>query len=205
MSEVRPAAGRTSFAPTGGIVGVATERESPSTGRVVMVLVRSVVTIALLVFVYFVAPLEPENRADTAVLFLAGFAVLIAMMGWQLRAIVVTARYPGLRAVEAFASAISLFLLLFATTYVVIATAQPGAFSQPLTRIDSLYFTVTVFATVGFGDITAVGQTARVLVTIQMVADLLVLGLLVNSVLEAVRRGRSRRGTASHPPQEGPP
>lgn len=170
-----------------------TEPEPPSTRRIVMVLVRSVGTIALLVFVYFVAPLRPQDDTGTAVWFFAGFAGLVVMIGWQLRAIVVTARYPGLRAVEAFASSISLFLLLFATTYVVIESARPGMFTQPLTRIDALYFTVTVFATVGFGDIAPVGQTARVLVTIQMVADLLVLGLLVNSILEAVRRGRSRR------------
>ncbi|MDD7942378.1 potassium channel family protein [Actinomycetospora lutea] len=179
---------------------MATETDSPSTGRIVLVLVRSVVTIALLVFVYSVAPLRPQDNAGTAVLFFAGFTALIVMIGWQLRAIVVKARYPGLRAVEAFASSISLFLLLFAATYVVIEAARPGMFSQPLTRIDALYFTITVFATVGFGDITPVGQTARMLVTIQMVADLLVLGLLVNSIIEAVRRGRSRRGTLPHHP-----
>lgn len=181
------------------------EPEKPSTGRVVMVLVRSVGTIALLVVVYFAAPLDPQDDAGTAVLFFAGFAALIAMIVWQLRAIVMTARFPGLRAVEAFASAISLFLLLFATTYVVIEAARPGQFSQSLTRVDSLYFTITVFATVGFGDITPVSQGARVLVTIQMVANLLVLGLLVNSILEAVKRGRSRRGTVPHPsPSPGP-
>ena len=54
-------------------------------------------------------------------------------------------------------------------------------------------FAVTVFATVGFGDIAPVSEPARVLVTIQMIADLLVLGLVVRSMLEAVRRGRSRQ------------
>ncbi len=32
---------------------------------------------------------------------------------------------------------------------------DPAAFNETLTRIDSLYFTLTVFATVGFGDIAA--------------------------------------------------
>ena len=45
-------------------------------------------------------------------------------------------------------------------------------FSQPLTRIDSVYFTVTTFATVGFGDITATTEAARLVVTGQMIADL---------------------------------
>ena len=74
-----------------------------------------------------------------------------------------------------------------------LAAARPGSFSEPLTHTDGLYFTVTVFATVGFGDIAPVSEPARVVVTIQMMGDLLVLGLLARSMLEAVRRGRSRR------------
>ncbi|PVZ05405.1 potassium channel family protein [Actinomycetospora cinnamomea] len=172
------------------------DSEAPSRRRIALVLARSLATIVLLVVVYFAAPLRPQQDVGTLVLFLIGFATLVGMIGWQLRAIV-GARYPGLRAVETFASAIPLFLLLFATTYVVIDAANPGTFTQPLTRIDALYFTVTVFATVGFGDIAPLSQPARALVTVQMVADLLVLGLLVNAVLEAVRRGRSRRGASS--------
>jgi hypothetical protein len=34
-----------------------------------------------------------------------------------------------------------------------------------LTRTDSLYFTVTVFATAGFGDISPASQVARLVVT----------------------------------------
>jgi voltage-gated potassium channel len=37
-----------------------------------------------------------------------------------------------------------------------------------MTHTDALYFTVTVFATVGFGDITARTDTARLLVTVQI-------------------------------------
>ena len=61
------------------------------------------------------------------------------------------------------------FLLLFARAYVTMANANPANFStHPLTRTDALYFTVTVFATVGFGDITAVSQSARLEVTTQL-------------------------------------
>jgi hypothetical protein len=40
-----------------------------------------------------------------------------------------------------------------------------------LTRTDALYFTVTVFSTVGFGDITAKTETARLVVTGQSCPD----------------------------------
>jgi hypothetical protein len=168
------------------------EAEAPSRRRIVLVLARSLVTIALLLVVYFALPLHTREDDGTLVLFLAGFAALVAMIIWQLRAIT-TAMHPALRAVEAFASAIPLFLLIFASTYVVLDGTRPDTFSEPMSRVDALYFTVTVFATVGFGDIAPVSQPARILVTVQMVADLLVLGLLVNAMLEAVRRGRSRR------------
>jgi voltage-gated potassium channel len=168
------------------------EADAPSRRRIVLVLARSTVTIVLLVVVYFALPLRTREDDGTLLLFLAGIVALVAMIVWQLRAIT-TAVHPALRAVEAFASAIPLFLLIFASTYVVLDGTFPDTFTEPMSRVDALYFTVTVFATVGFGDIAPVSQAARILVTVQMVADLLVLGLLVNAMLEAVRRGRSRR------------
>ena len=57
-----------------------------------------------------------------------------------------------------------------------------------------MYFSATVFTTVGFGDITAKGQGARVLVTIQMMLDLVVVGLVVRLVVTAaIKIGRQRQ------------
>ena len=67
-------------------------------------------------------------------------------------------------------------MLLFACTYFVLERLSAGTFSQPLTRSDSLYFTVTVFSTVGFGDITPKTELARLLVTGQMITDVIILG-----------------------------
>ena len=58
-------------------------------------------------------------------------------------------------------------------------------------RDSSLYFTVTVFATVGFGDIVATSHTARSMVTVQMVLDLILLGAVVRAFVEAVRMART--------------
>ena len=55
------------------------------------------------------------------------------------------------------------------------------------------WLVVTVFATVGFGDIAAVTQTARIVVIVQMLGDLLVLGLLIRLILSAVQTGQQRR------------
>ena len=70
--------------------------------------------------------------------------------------------------------------------------AHSGYFSEPLTRTSALYFSVTVFSTVGFGDITAKTDAARLVVTAQMLLDLLLLGFGARVFLSAVKLGRHR-------------
>jgi hypothetical protein len=69
-----------------------------------------------------------------------------------------------------------------------------AAFSQGMTRLDSLYFTVTVFATVGFGDISPVSQAARIVVMIQMIGDFALIGVGVRILVGAVEAGLQGRG-----------
>jgi len=89
-----------------------------------------------------------------------------------------------------------LYLLLFASAHFLMQRAAAGNFTQPLTRTDALYFSVTVFTTVGFGDIAAKSETARVVLIVQMLADLALLGAGARVLLGAVRRGRQRSDTA---------
>ena len=102
-------------------------------------------------------------------------------------------RHPGLRAAEALGLILPLYLVLFASTYFLMERASAASFTQPLTRTDALYFTVTVFSTVGFGDITAKSETARIVLIIQMLADLAVLSAGIRVLLGTVQRGRERR------------
>ena len=53
--------------------------------------------------------------------------------------------------------------------------------------------TVTVFSTVGFGDITAKSEAARVVLIVQMLADLAFLGAGIRVLVGAVQRGRAQR------------
>jgi hypothetical protein len=73
------------------------------------------------------------------------------------------------------------------------AAISAGNFTQPLTHTDALYFTITVFATVGFGDITARTEAARLVVSGQMIADLVIIGLGARIIVGAVRLGRQRQ------------
>jgi voltage-gated potassium channel len=150
-------------------------------------------TAACLVTLYFVAPLNERFTAATALGLAGCLALLVVIISWQARAIE-RSSHPRLRAIEALAVVVPLFLLLFATTYVVVGNSQAGAFSEPLTRTDALYFTMEVFSTVGFGDITPRSQVARILTMVQMLGDLLLLGLAARILVEAARRGLRRRG-----------
>ena len=49
-----------------------------------------------------------------------------------------------------------------------------------------MYFAVTTSSSVGFGDIVPVTQTARIMVTIQKVGDLVVVGIVARVILGAV-------------------
>jgi voltage-gated potassium channel len=160
-------------------------------------LLRSLATTVVLVALYYLLPLDHiRNVSPTLV---AGLLILLAVTVYQLRTII-RARYPALRAIEALATTLPLFLLLFASTYFVMAGTSPASFNtSSLTRTDTLYFTVTTFSTVGYGDITAVSQSARLVVTAQMLLDLLALGLGVRAFVGAVQLGRQQAGRATDP------
>lgn len=147
---------------------------------------------AVLIAIYYLLPLDHTSTGIAATILIIALAAFIALVIFQTRWII-RARFPRLRAVEALATSLPLFLLLFAATYVVMATVSASNFGEKLTHTDALYFTVTVFTTVGFGDITAKTEGARILVTGQMVTDLIVLGIGVKIILGAVTRGRRRQ------------
>jgi 4-amino-4-deoxy-L-arabinose transferase-like glycosyltransferase len=116
---------------------------------VVLGLLRASFTVTVLVVLYFTLPMTGSLDGSAAILLTVGLLAFAAVVAWQVRA-VLRSRHPGLRAVEALAAAIPLFLLVFAAAYVQIADADAGSHSEPLDRTGALYFTVTVFSTVGF-------------------------------------------------------
>ena len=104
-------------------------------------------------------PAAPGSHLDRGAIALLGVGLsgLVVLIVFQVRGII-RAEYPVLRAVGALATSAPLFLLLFAGTYFVLGGLSASNFSESMTRTDALYFTVTVFATVGFGDITATSE-----------------------------------------------
>ena len=159
---------------------------------VVWAAVRTITALALVVAIYFLTPLGHRTNARRVVELGAGLLAFVVVLAWQLRQIARSA-HPSVRAVEALAFSVPVYILLFATAYFLMAQSNAAAFGGGMTRTDSMYFSTTIFTTVGFGDITAKTQAARVLVTLQMFLDLVILGLVARLVVNAVRLGKLRR------------
>ena len=160
---------------------------SPSARRRMLItaLAQAAVSAALLVVVYYVAPLDRPLDAGTWLAFVLGLVLFAFVVVWQVRAITASDT-PRLRAIQGVAIGLPMLLLVFAAIYEVISSADPGSFDEALGKTDALYFTVTVFATVGFGDIVPVSGLARIVTMIQMIVGLFAVGLIAKIVLGAV-------------------
>jgi voltage-gated potassium channel len=150
---------------------------------------------------YFTLPLDRPFTALTIVALLAGLCAFAGLIVYQVR-LIVRSPYPRLAAITALAVSVPLFVLSFASVYFLMEHSASSSFTEPLTRLDALYFTVTVLSTVGFGDIAAVSEVARAVTTVQMVGDLVLIGLVARVLLNAVQTGLASRSTTS---ANGPP
>ena len=139
---------------------------------------------------------------------LVGLLVFVGVAAWQVKTIT-GSRYPAVRAVEALGLIFPLYLLIFASTYFVMQRVSAASFTEPLTRTDALYFSVTVFSTVGFGDIAPKSEVARVVLIVQMLGDLAILEPASGSCwgpCAAASNGNRIRATApARPSDEEPP
>ncbi|QNG19572.1 two pore domain potassium channel family protein [Rhodococcus triatomae] len=159
---------------------------------VVQAVIRPSATLLVCLLAYFLLP-WPRLGGDSVAMSLVGGGLFLAVAtAWNLRRIV-RSQSPALRAVEALAVVVPVYVLGFAVTYYLAADGWPGAFTEPLTRMGALYFSLTVLATVGFGDIAAVTDGARALVSVQIAGNLLLLGLGLRVLTRTVGLARRRR------------
>ncbi|MET8769473.1 ion channel [Streptomyces sp. NPDC004658] len=146
-----------------------------------------------LVTAYYLLPLDWHGEDLSALALVGGLLATGLFFGWEVW-LIKRSPFPRLKAAEAVAATVALYLVLFASGYYLLERAVPGSFNEHLTRTDALYFTFTTFTTVGFGDIFAVSRTGRVLVMCQMACTLLIVGLAVRVLGAAVRAGLRRQG-----------
>jgi voltage-gated potassium channel len=155
---------------------------------------RILIGVVLLFTLYGALPVADRTGFGTLVELFVGLVIFAALLGWQLLKIM-GAEHPELRAAEALALAVPVVLIVFAFTYLSLSHAQPGSFSEPLNHVRSVYFVITVISTVGFGDITPKTDAAMILVSFQIMLDLVLLVGIVRAVFFAAQVGVRRRQT----------
>ena len=169
-----------------------TESRLPGGPRMLLRVVgRITVSIVVVLIAYW---LMPTNTGDwwwaALPMTILGLLLYGVVFVRQLRR-TVRADFPVLRAVEAAVLLIVLFVVLFACIAVQLSAQNSGAYSEPLNKIDALYFSVTTLTTVGYGDITPVTSTARSIGILQMLGNLAVVGVVIRIFGHAVEIGRA--------------
>jgi voltage-gated potassium channel len=153
---------------------------------------RIVFSIVLLFAVYGTVPVADRTGVGTLVELFVGMIIFAAVLSWQVLKIM-GAEHPELRAAEALAIAIPVVLIVFSFTYLSLSHVRPGSFSEPLNHVRAIYFVITVISTVGFGDITPKTDAAMILVSFQIMLDLVLLVGIVRAVFFAAQVGVRRR------------
>ncbi len=148
--------------------------------------------------VYLLIPVEGEGARATAIIACLGIATILAVFARQISR-VSRSRRPVLAAVEALVLVFGLFLCLFALLYVSISVADPQAFTQSVDKVAGIYFTTTVLTTVGFGDISPISNTARVMVTLQMVLGMVLIGTAFKALGFSAKRAVDSRFVSRTP------
>lgn len=146
--------------------------------------------------VYYGVPL-PSDAATPPVLqvvvFVAGLVLLCGVLAAQVRRQVIAGQEASVR-VQSVVGLLLPVIVFFALAYYLMADQFEGIEN----RTDALYFAVVTLGTVGYGDVHPVGEGARIVTMVQIVLDLVVVGLLVSVATSRARARAARRGHATH-------
>ena len=159
--------------------------------------VGSVALVAAATIVYYVIPVPGRmHEGSWALMFFLGSAVLGVLILGAIRRLL---RAGGDARIRGLILLLTLTVLFFSWSDESLGRL-PSQFAELATKTDALYFNISTLATVGFGDVRAVGQLARAAVTVQIVFNLVFLGAAVSLISGVFRtRARSRvQPPASH-------
>ena len=144
-----------------------------------------------LVVVFLVVPINKERWWLGIVI---GLLIIVGSVPLTVKRInrVGTSHEPYLEAGLAVVMMIALIVIGFASIYA--ALSRHGEeFTDIHTKLDAVYFTVTTVATVGYGDLAPSGQIARAVAIIQMVVDILVIGVAARLAMRVAARETEAR------------
>jgi voltage-gated potassium channel len=138
----------------------------------------------------------PMSRDRWILGLLIGWLMVIGSLPLTIKRIRAVSRsaMPILDAALAVLMMVALLIIGFATMYMALSK-HDQEITGIKTKIDAVYYTVTTLATVGYGDITPTGQLARGIATIQMILDILVVGVAARLAMQVANREAASRRT----------
>ncbi|WP_067784238.1 potassium channel family protein [Nocardia amikacinitolerans] len=173
---------------------------------------RNVAALVCALLFFYGVPMEWDLSDDWSgqwlglAAFLAGVGGLIWLATRRVRRYLREPRATGGR-VDGLLLMLCVVVMFFAIYYYRLAVQYPGEFEGLVTRTDALYYTIVTLGTVGYGDIHAIGQTARIATMVQIVFDLVVIGSLLAIVSSGVthRLETAARHAQVAEPEKAPP
>lgn len=165
-------------------------------------LLRPLAATLILLTGYFLLPLE-SGGSWHLVGFVVGASLLITLCIWEIRHFL-RSTHPVVTAVEMLAAVVCFYIVVFSATYFLLSEYGDATFNERLTRVDALYFCLTVFTTTGFGDIVATSQFARIAVAVQMASTLVLVGLGLRFVKLVVQHRLSGVAPSASPSSAAP-
>ncbi|MBU6363722.1 MAG: two pore domain potassium channel family protein [Acidobacteria bacterium] len=153
---------------------------------------RTALSLAVIIIVFIIVPAGDLASGTPGLGLTVGVVLIVGMIALELFR-TVRDPYPEVRAATSLFVLVALLVTMFALTYAAMSVSNPAAFTEPLDKSNAIYFTVTTLSTTGFGDIAANSPTARWVVTVQMLFDLIAVVGLARVFVLAAKAGRARR------------
>ena len=160
---------------------------------------RPTVTCVLVVALFYLIPIEPGVTGTQ--LAVRSLATLLAglMVTWlivrQIRRRIVTPE----GSLVGLMIALVVGVVFFALADYVTALSGSDQFADLRTKTDAMYFTLATLTTVGYGDVHATGQIARVVVSAQLLFNVVVIATGASMLTrELGSRARQRRTPGPH-------
>lgn len=164
---------------------------------------RDVGLIGVALVVYLVLPVDfrsGSNVVEHGVVSLVAIGLVGALVLWQ---VLLQVDDPN-RRIDGLLLSLVAGVLVFALAFYRLQLEDGSQFLGMSTRVDALYFTMTTLLTVGYGDINAAGQMARVMVLLQMVFNVVVIATAASTLNSRVRENAARRAEARRERRDAP-
>jgi hypothetical protein len=159
--------------------------------------------------VYFVVPVDRPVASQDYVVRVLLALLFFGLLGYLVvRQVQLQMEDPTGRRVDGLVAVVVAVVLGFALAFYVLEDRNPGQVPGLETRVDALYFAMTTLFTVGYGDIHAQGQVARVMVIIQMIFNVVFIASAASVLSSKVRtvvveRAQARAATRGEEHRRG--